>query len=123
MHALGSLRQKHGSLSRRIASTHDNNLFTAAQLCFHESRAVVNTQTFELGQVLDGRLPIGGAGCDDNRARLDSKAVIHFNGVWQVVALEMSGALRDHHLRPKLLRLHVCASRESLTRNACGKAE
>ena len=63
MHALARLREKDGRLAGGVAPSDHNDLFTAAQLCFHKCRAVVHTRrprtaTSSRGTVSDRRRPL-----------------------------------------------------------------
>ena len=118
VHAPGGLCQKHRGLAGGVSAAHHDHFFTAAQLRFHERRAVVHARALELQQVLDGRLPIRGTGCDDDSARRHVQAIVDLNGVGLAVAGELLGAFRDDHLRPEFLRLRIRPRGEILTRDA-----
>jgi len=68
--------RKKGSLPGGVAAADDSDRPGSAGLGFCLGRRVVHPDALELGQVVQGKPVVPGAGCDDDRPGLDGLAVI-----------------------------------------------
>jgi len=107
VHAFGGLREKHRRLSRGVATADHHDVVVDTQLRLHRRRGVVHARAFELGEVLERRLPVLCARGDDHRPRRNAHPVINLHGIRVSVAREPGRAFRDHDLRAELLGLRV----------------
>src|SRR5712671_2863201 len=104
------LRQKHRGLAGRVRSAYDYDFIAFAELRFHEGRVVVDTRTFELGEIRERRPMVSSPSGNDHCASRDGHAVVESDAVGVVFADQLRGAFRDHDLGAKLLCLGVGAS-------------
>src|ERR1700730_5352384 len=88
MHLTGALREKHGGLTRGIATADDDHLLMAAQLRFDDGRSVVHTGAFELRQVHERWAAVFSAGGDDHGPRRHAWPILDPHGVRLPIARE-----------------------------------
>src|SRR5438477_26640 len=78
---------------------------TAAPLRFDGRRGIVDAAAFKLRETIERRLPVLGAGGDDDGPRAHARAAVEADAVRLVAALQPRRRPRHGHLRAELLRL------------------
>src|ERR1700683_1703751 len=112
------LREVDRGLAGGIAATDDDDLIVAAELRFDRSRAVVDAETIEPGDIVEREPAVFGARRDDDDAGGDAGAGVRLDDVRCAIAKELDRALRDEDLGAELLGLRVGAAGELLSRDA-----
>ena len=108
------LRKIHGGLTGGISPAHHGHVIGAAKLCLHVGRAVIDALALELFEIRDARLVVLRARGDHHGAGGKFVAVIQHHLEGTFCAVELLDAVRHHHPRAELLRLHGGACRKLL---------
>src|SRR5579862_6981709 len=110
------------SLAGRVAAAHDDDFFALAKLGLDRSGAIVNAVALEAWKVLQRRLPVARAACNDDGARLDGATVVQVDAVRAAVTVDSCNTVREQ-LRAELFCLRVGARRELPSGDAGRKTE
>src|SRR5437588_12716986 len=114
--------KKHGSLSGRVASTHDHHRSACASLGLHLGRGVIDADALEVREAVQCQAVVARAGGDDDGTRVDYLAIVEADlmRVNPRTQRDRLAAQLDAH--PELVSLQRCSCRQLFARQAGWKS-